>query len=226
MAVLICAFLANLAPLKAQRSGLIAGIVRDADGPLAGAVVMAIHIFAPAGDLVEPKIVVSNRDGVFHFQDVAEGSYRLCASLAGSTALNPCEWSPLPPLANVRPGEAVTGFELRMERGQRLHLRITDTGKRLARVNKRGGPGLLAMVWDERGQLHPPVLVAADDSLQLYSVVVPFDRDLRVKVQGKKIKLKDKNGNALTGAEPSQPFRVGRNDTAKDLEFSVADVEQ
>ena len=67
--------------LLLPRSGTVGGVVRNADAPVAGTRVVAFQ----EGEVVDE--LVTDRDGGFRFDDLAEGVYALSASGAHGSAV-------------------------------------------------------------------------------------------------------------------------------------------
>src|SRR5688500_3329755 len=97
--------------------GRIHGFVLDSEEKgIVGAQIRYSRIYGddPTGQATGE--VTSQADGAFFLRGLASGSFRICVLVKDSDLLNPCQWSPSPPLVNLTPGQLVPGFRIVLQR--------------------------------------------------------------------------------------------------------------
>jgi hypothetical protein len=121
--------------------------------------------------------VVTAQDGSFAIQSLPAGTYLLCVQTSGGVYLDPCHWSASPPTFAVGAGQTVAGAVLRLGKGTRLPIAISDPQQSLtanASGTKRVAPPMVGAM-AVSGAFMPAELTASTSVGRTYTVTLPFD---------------------------------------------------
>ncbi len=221
----------QVANLEAQQpsTGTITGTVVDGSGKAIANVTVAASITAVAPQIVQPFTATTQTaaDGSFSLKSLPAGSYQVCASVAGGTLVNSCQWGTVGATAAVQAGRSVALQPIAMKQGHQLHVRIDDPQGLLA-ANEGVAPGaaLLVGVWSSNGLFVPMPISNKDSKGRDHQIYVPENAALQLSVFSAFFAMGDANGAALTktaqGA-PAQsfPFNLTSTDGPKNFTFRV-----
>ncbi len=197
-----------LPSLLAQSTGKISGVVLGDDGKLLAAVVTAHKMGMPAaGGRAD-----SAGDGSFTISGLPAGTYGLCAAVKGGGYLDPCAWSPVIPSVQLDAGKAVTGFQLKVAKGDVLQVRVNDQSQALesSAAPGKSAPHLIVTVITERHIFQPLSITSKDSGGRNHEGTIPFDKDVSLLLQGKGVQITDAagasidpNGTTVTVRHPS-----------------------
>jgi hypothetical protein len=190
--LLVCA---GALPLICQSTGSISGVVVGADGPAISANITANKKGAPPAS----GRVDTAANGSFTISGLPDGVYELCASPKSGPYLDPCNWSPEAPTAQIAEGKPATGVRLVLDKGMPLHVRIDDPGKLLDTLPgpNKSSPHVLVGVFTRRRTFQPLGLTGKDASGQNRQTTVPMDRDVSLHIFGRDVVVKDAAGAAV-----------------------------
>ena len=221
---------------QTDQNGSLSGVIVDDRGTaIKGATLMLDRI---AGvrltSIFSPKTVVSDSKGLFSFSQLPSGLYRVCPKVPGSDLLDPCEWFPNPPSANLQAGQAISRLWVEMKHGKLLNVRIDDAGKNL-KADAQGRANHFAVVKAiSPGQTHQMPKVAEDAGGQNHTIAVPIGVALKLDVSSPTLDIKgqgeagDVNVNegkpaaaaaGTGGPAVPQSFQVQKGDFAKEYRF-------
>lgn len=160
-------------------------------------------------------------DGAFQAADLPSGVYDMCVSSPGSDLVGDCDWAVRPNGIIVRPGRTETA-NASLKRGQWLNIRIAGPDGHIAKARQQtvgveiSAPGLAP-----RALLSP---VRQGTGL-VYTVLVPDDVDLDVRVRAKWLKMADSAGKALdTRAGVRLKHRAAVGIRTRDISLRVSGV--
>ena len=214
-----------LPSLLAQSTGKISGVVIGDDGKLLAAVVTAHKMGMPAAS----GRADAAADGSFTISGLPAGTYGLCAAFQGGGYLDPCAWSPVIPSVQLDAGKAVTGFHLKVTKGDVLQVRVNDQSHVLetSAAPGKSAAHVLVSVITERHIFQPLSLTSKDSSGRNHEGTIPFDKDVSLQLQGKGVQITDAagasidpNGTTFTVRHPSG------NSPQLPLTFSVTPAKQ
>ena len=137
LAVLFCGLTATVAAYAqvavAVPTGTIQGTITDSSGyPVIGVKVWAVRVFAPTAVTAPVEVSAdTNANGAYQITGLPGASYRICVSAENAMMLDPCSWSPNPPLSNVQSGQAAT-VNVALKLGTFVHVRIDDPNGAMA----------------------------------------------------------------------------------------------
>jgi hypothetical protein len=244
--LVLMSFVCTLA--QAQTGATVSGGVQGPDGkPIASAfVVLAAQ---PPKDNVAFRpyyaATESNAAGVYKFDNVPEGQFRICVQAIGTNLLNPCEWgvqvaggltsemtevvqglnSGAPMIAvkgagNVNAGmtKLIEGYLLRVQVNDVQNL-VKDNMKRLSDAHlsfEVAGVG--------RTQLLRPL--PGNKAINEYGVVVPYDVDLDLTTHFNRFNIVDEdNASAKADKRLSRRIRIAKGTEAPTIKIKVNGVE-
>ncbi len=199
-------------PLLAQvqdATGVIAGTILDGEGrPLRGAYVTITREGAKVGEATPARLGTgSGAGGVFRFAGLVAGKYLICAAAdPGLELVNVCDWNFRAPSVDLKAGQVVENFSLRMEKGALIEFEIEDAQRVLSHGRGTGTGSLLPGFRGPGGLYVPARLYAFTNGGAIYAVVVPRGKPVRLSMMGSKVEVKDENG---TDALQDLERRVG-----------------
>jgi hypothetical protein len=220
--------------LAQQGTGKINGIVQAQDGtPVPGATVIYGRL-APAraraaAAMLPPMMnIPSAQDGSFSIQNLGAATYLLCVQAPGGVYLDPCHWSSSPPTLVVGAGQTVSGAVLRVSKGNRLPITISDPQQALA-TNTNGTKTngttrvapLMIGVMAVSGAIIRAELTATTSVGRTYTVTVPFDSPTGVYVASGGFQLVDSGANSVASGGQVIQVTVPSSGTAPSLSFTV-----
>lgn len=195
-------------------AGQIHGQVADSSRrALPGAQIVAEMLFDQNGVRVmgwSRTVFAKGPRGEFAFVSMPAGVYRVCASIAGSDLLPTCEWADQETTVSLNAGQLWSGLRLRMETGQRIHVRIDDPSGLLRPKDVPGngkGPQkrktagvIVGVYW--KGVFHAGQLAAEDHKGESHLITAPRNTEVRLSVRGANVEFeytKDNKKNDLKG---------------------------
>jgi hypothetical protein len=167
-------------------TGSIAGTVSAQDGtPIAGAAVLYGKLAASTVKTAVPSLsppilsVYTGPTGGFSIPSLTPATYLICVQVAGGGYLDPCHWSTTPTTVAVSAGQAVAGVNVRVAKGARLAIPVSDPQQLLTSSSSTTGaaaiPSVRVAVVAVSGALIPAVLTASASTARTYTVTLPFD---------------------------------------------------
>lgn len=184
--------------------GMILGnVVTDQGGKLIPAAIVTlaqVSNISKDGRLIQPRSVISSRDGLFLFKDLTPGQYRVCVKLMGSTLLDPCDWDTKQLIYTLTTNQVASDVKLVMKQGVILPIRLDDTSNHLsANEGKTPGANVLLGVPLPNGMFMPasPVTTSKTPGGQDHQVLIPLDTDVRIVVSSKLFQMSDQSGKPL-----------------------------
>lgn len=209
-------------PLRPAGAVLNGFVVDEGGRSVEGAIVTLSRSFPlSAGPKAQP-VVVSRRNGAFFFNRLTPGAYKVCAAVAGSDLLNPCDWSAKVPMANLAKGQLLPALRLVMARGQRLEVRLDDPSQLLAAKQGTAGADhiVVGVFGGATGFVDVPEIVA-DASGRVRSMFVPYDTELKLVLQSYTVDVIDDKGKTVTPDDIALKFKLKKGDRPKAYRFKV-----
>lgn len=205
--------------------GRITGNVQTANGKaVRGAVVTAAPIVPPAdGSMGRATRAISAADGTFVLDQVPAGQYWICAAVAGSQLLDPCQWSASPVTVTLSDESTHTGVAITLQKGTFIHIRVDDSAHLLRPIAKSGiapAPFFVKM-WGLHGPM-PVMPLFDDDNGRTFRAVVPFDTPVRLRTIAPNLQVADQTGKMLQASDLNQQLTVEKNDPPVVLHYSVS----
>jgi hypothetical protein len=199
--ILVCAGASSLI----CQTGSVSGVVVGADGPAISAIVTANKKGAPEAS----GRVASAANGSFTISGLPDGTYELCASPKSGPYLDPCNWSPEIPRAQIAQGKPATGVRLVLDKGMSLQVRINDPVKLLETLPgpNKSAPHVLVGVFTERHTFQPLGLTGKDATGRDHQTTIPMDRDVSLHVFGRDVVVTDARGAAIDLAGTTIPLK-------------------
>jgi len=160
--------------LLAQATATFSGAVFGSDGKSLGATIVVRR----AGPSPAAGHADTGSDGVFSIRNLPAGAYTVCAQSKSSGYLDPCAWSPAPPVVHIAAGQAIAAYRLVLQKGSVVQVRLNDPARVLdtpAAVGKTA-PRLLPAILSPRHLLQPLQLTAKDSQGRTHEGTVPLDR--------------------------------------------------
>jgi len=146
-------------------------------------------------------------NGRFSFTNLREGSYVLCATSPTIGLLDPCRWQAAQPTPlTIAAGQQVANYEVEMLTGREFEVLVADVGGILERPESLAqGAEIVVGVWGGVGQFQPANLKQKSTTGRTYSVVVPFEKPVRLDVRARRLILEDEYGKEIA---PNDGVRV------------------
>lgn len=158
--------------------------------------------------------VTTGKDGSYRVSDLPQRDYILCAKAEGADLLSGCQWGRDPRRVFVRPGAALTGEDLAIERGRVLEVDVKDPGEALDKNELKGrGVHLLVGVWGPDGQFH--------ERHQHLISPSALETNVRLEVKGRKLDMKDEAGRTKLEADAPVLVREARSASKAARKFVV-----
>ena len=210
--------------LWSQNTASIQGIVIDkaTAAPIQGAFVYANRSSSPPSS----QYARSAADGAFLIQNLAAGTWRLCARFVSGAYLDSCEWGQTASSVVLTAGQKSAGNTLRPIAGSVLKVRIQDAAQTLFRPNALGvAPHLLMGIFARPGAWYPVRQVSRDLNGVNYELPVPFDTPLALTVMAAHMNLAGANGVAAPSTGIQAPFQHATGDPEpQNFTFTVLGV--
>ena len=215
---------------QAQTSTVTGMVLEDRGVPIAGASVQLIQVTGQMLPPFAPHLAISDSTGHFTITKLNPGLYRACATLLGSTLLNPCEWFRDPPAVIVQAGQTVDNFKIRMAHGKFLNIRLDDAQSNLKAPTKAGDAPLVSVSAISPMGRHVVPKVAEDAKGQNHLISVPVGMKLQIDVASATLSVKGQGeagnvnvseGSPSTGGAASTPqtFQVGGRENNREYRF-------
>jgi hypothetical protein len=181
--------------IPAQNTGKISGVVIGDDGRLLAGVVTAHRMGMPAAN----GRADAAADGSFAISGLPAGTYGLCAAVKAGGYLDPCAWSAVIPSVQVDAGKDVTGFHLKVAKGDVLQVRVNDQLQALESSAAPGkvAPHVIVSVITERHIFQPLSVTGMDAGGRNHEGTIPFDKDVSLHLAGKGVEIKDAAGASI-----------------------------
>jgi hypothetical protein len=198
-------FVASVGLLSGQvgRPGRIVGRTLDAAGkPVPGiGLVLTGQFNGSQGAGFQPVKyrTRTTRDGLFNFDLLAPGRYKVCldSSIEGGAAgefLNPCTWIPDATMVNVVAGSQPQ-MDLVLVRGVTVTIRVEDPGKHLDKhVGKTKDADFDLGFLTAQNLYQPARLRSKKDDEQIYEIQLPAGVSHRVLTSSKHFDVEDVRG--------------------------------
>jgi hypothetical protein len=183
---------------QAAGTASVSGHVLDGSKkPLAGITVMLTRAALKAGEANPGTfLATSDSDGAYTVPLVEPGEYYVCASDDAGQYVNPCVWSD-PQRIAVAADKDASGLDVQLDEGAELDIDVNDPGQKLSAVGPQGQPNRL-LIGVAAPRLFLPATPAADTpGAKHFTVLVPYDTDVKVTVASPTLSLGDANGNKL-----------------------------
>ena len=165
---------------------------------------------------------VARPDGSFAFTGLNPGAYVVCAQLAQSTWLNPCEWGGKALVVNLAAEQIVTTVVLSMKKGVVVPIRLDDPGKLLAQhTGKTSGAEVLIGVVTDAGHFLPAEITGTDSTGRNHQVLVPVGGSVNLSVFSSFFQLADNTGSALLKSGTALPVAVAAGQTPTQVTISI-----
>lgn len=120
--------------------GEIAGVLTGDDGTAivgGGLNLQRIAPYPVGRSATDQWFTKSGSGGAFHFDGLYGGQYQLCAQVAGSAWLNPCEWGLQPQKVALSVAQPSVSVTMVMKKGAVVPIRIDDPGQYLSQNEGR-----------------------------------------------------------------------------------------
>jgi hypothetical protein len=151
-------------------------------------------------------------DGSFTISGLPPGTYGLCAAVKAGGYLDPCAWSAVIPSVDLNAGKDVTGYHLKVVKGDILQVRVNDQSQALEKsaAPLKPAPHVIVGVFTERHIFQPLSIAGKDSGGRNHEGTIPFDKDVSLHLAGKGVEIKDaagasidSNGATVTVRHPS-----------------------
>lgn len=215
-------------------TGVITGTLAGDDGtPIAGADVTLQSTDAPAPIVRRSRTmqrsVRTGEGGLFRFDQLNVGAYRLCAQAPGTLWLDPCEWKFTVPTVPITERLRQPEVKIVLKKGAAVPIRIDDAGQHLERnEGKNIGAHLLMGITTRSATFQVARQISKDSTSRVYQVVVPFDTTVNAVISSSRFKLTDTTGLALSkiggGIGTAIPILVRSGQPVPSLRFLIAGV--
>ena len=198
-------------PVPPLSPGTVTGTLTGDDGTLIGGALVGMALLAPypVGRLRQPDpSVISGADGSFQFNQLANGSYRICVQAPGSPWLNPCKWGLQPPLVLVGSGQPTATLTVVVKKGALVPIRLSDPSGLLTQYESTvpAAQVLIGVSNDALFFRRAPV-VSADAGGRSHQILIPFGVTVNLIVCSSFFQLSSA-GVALPKTSASVPITV------------------
>lgn len=152
-----------------------------------------------AGLLPLELVAESDRSGAFSFAGLAPGQYTICATSSELGALDSCLWEAGPPVP-IALGDAqrMNDLTVKLPDGREYEVLITDNARILdSNESRSAGADLVVGIWSANGKFQPARLKQTSSTGRTYSVVVPFERPVRLDVHARRLVVEDEDGKTI-----------------------------
>ena len=183
---------------KGPASSIQGVVVNPTGEPVAGAMIWAIRTFSSA-PVTAPVVVSVNTDanGVYLFPNLAPASYRICVGAEGAMLLDPCGWSPNPPVWNLESGQAAR-VNIQLVRGVFVHVRVDDPSGAMTKLEQSSsGSALIVSGSSSSGRRIHFLEAATDATGRTFRALVPTGASVQVQL-GTPLSVKDGLGNSVS----------------------------
>lgn len=227
--ILLLAFATILAFAQTPAPGaMVFGIVQsNAGAPIPGAWV-TIYRDTIDPDKPAPPFMsgtASWKDGAFAFTGLEAGVYHFCASLPGSTWLNPCDWETKRVTAQLNANQIMKDVVVSLKRGIALPIRIDDPGGLLDENEKsRAGAHVLVGVGTASGMFQPAAVTANDKQGRTHEVLIPFDAPVKLVVQSDLFQMANDKGVAFTAGRNESTVNIPTGSSASTITVKVTGI--
>jgi len=205
---------------------MVFGKVQSAAGaPIAGAWVTIYR------DVTDSRAAVPHftaatpawKGGVFAFDGLDAGSYHFCATLPGSTWLNPCDWDSKRVSVDVKPNQMVRGVVVVMKPGVAVPIRVDDPNQLLSKYGtSTPGAHVLIGVSTVSGLFQPATLLGDDGKGRNHQVVIPFDSPTTVAIRSDHFLMTDSTGKAVANGSANGPVSVPTGNTPSQIKVTIS----
>jgi hypothetical protein len=101
----------------------------------------------------------------------------------------------IPEVVKLTAGQSIKTADRSIARGRRVEIEVNDPGGHLDRNEvKDSGVHLMVGVWGANRTFHPASIASKGRQGRTYSVVIPFDKPVRLEVTGRKLDVEDDKG--------------------------------
>jgi hypothetical protein len=192
----------------AQTAALQGTVVDSATKkPIAGAFVSATSVATPLAPSTSRSTVQSAADGSFSFSQLQAGSYQLCVQPSTEGHLDPCVWSPPPPVVTLVAGRSISGYVLGVAPGSIVKIHIADPQGLLWQKNAAGWlPDLEMGVRTPQADLRTPHLTGVSSAGSDYEITVPLGTNLSFSIKSFHLQLANSSGAAVANSFDQQSF--------------------
>ena len=150
------------------------------------------------------------------------GRYRLCARLPKSDFLDACSAGEWPLIIDLKREQIATSAVLRLIKGARLPIRLEDPDGYLSRFEgKRAGSHLVIGVQRGNAPFSPATLDRSDPKGRDLTVLVPYNKEVKLVVHNKAFDLEDDRGVALLKGAVSIPIALRRSEVGRKVTIRV-----
>ena len=212
--------------LSAAYGGTISGKITATDGAAIDAA-LTLHDLSTArvaGATPFDHQFASKRDGTFSLSGVPAGTYEICVDAPHRQILDPCRWGGSTKKATIAAGDdTVTGFDLTVERGYFLQVRVNDQGKVLpAAAGGIVGPALQMALRTPEGRYENLRLQGSDEGGRSHYLIVPYDSPLLLTASSSSFALSDSNHQRYPKDSMKIPIFVPKGGNHPVVTFNVA----
>ncbi|MDQ6759795.1 MAG: carboxypeptidase-like regulatory domain-containing protein [Acidobacteriota bacterium] len=210
--LLIC-----IVPCLAQQSrlgfkGVVTGSLRGDDGTgiVGASVILQLLPPYPKSRLLKTEwTAVTGSGGLFRFDKLNDGKYRVCAQAPNSTWLNPCEWGLQPPTVSLSFVQPTTTIAMTLKKGVSVPIRIDDPGQFLSQNEGRTPGGHLLVGFGNDALVFRPIPVLPPGTNGTNrQIVIPFNSLVKLVVFSSFFQLSDTNGLPLAKSAGAIPILV------------------
>jgi hypothetical protein len=222
----ICApAILSFVALSGADAGSISGRITAADGTAIDAA-LTLHDLSTArvaGKLVFDHQFSSKKDGTFALSGVPAATYEICVDAPHLQVLDPCRWGGSTKKVTVPAGGAVTGFDLTLQRGYLLKVRVNDPAQAVpTAAGGIAGPTLQMAVQTLQGRYENLRLQGIDATGRTHYLVIPFNTPLLLAASSSGLALSDTNNQRYTKDSTLVPIVVPAGGSIPVVTFNVA----
>ncbi|HEY7390444.1 MAG TPA: hypothetical protein VH640_18145 [Bryobacteraceae bacterium] len=165
--------------------------------------------------------VQSGSDGSFRFDQLNDGTYRLCAQVPKSAWLNPCQWGLQAPIVTLSTANPSATVAVALKTGAVVPIRVDDPGQLLTHYEGTvPGAHLLIGIGTDARVFMPAAVISQDSGGRNQQVVVPFNSAVKLVVFSSQFQLSS-SGIPLPRASSTIPIGVPSGQTPPTIVLQV-----